>query len=154
MLNNLNITVISICLSFTSLLSHATGNNTSKDGLAISGYDAVSFFNSKPTRGDAEHSFKHDGVTYIFSSAVNQEVFAKNPQKYIPAYGGYCAYGVSLGKKFQIDPLAYEVNQKTLYLLLNGATKKVWEQNKEKNITAADNNWPIIENIAPTKLED
>ena len=67
-------------------------------GVAIKGYDPVAYFTKgAPVRGSKTHSLKHAGVEWRFSSAENKTAFAANPAKYMPAYGGYCAYGVSRG---------------------------------------------------------
>ena len=62
----------------------------------ISGYDAVAYFTEgKPRRGNGRYAAQFDGVTYLFASEDNKKKFEANPQKYIPAYGGYCALGVT-----------------------------------------------------------
>jgi len=135
-----------LCLGFLSINAFSADNNITSDGIGISGYDAVSFFNYKPVKGNKIHTFEHQGVKYLFHSKENLIKFKEAPSLYIPQYGGYCSYGVSLGKKLSIDPLAYEVIQDKLYLLLNGATKKIWDKNKTSNILAADKNWLLISN--------
>jgi YHS domain-containing protein len=70
---------------------------------AVQGYDVVSYQTGKrPIRGNGNFVTTHEGATYQFSSKANLEIFEDNPNKYIPAYGGYCAFGVSVGKKFEV----------------------------------------------------
>ncbi len=77
---------------------------------AVQGYDVVSYQTGKrPIRGNGNFVAIHDGATYLFSSSANQRVFEKNPERYVPAYGGYCAFGVSVGKKFIGDPEVWRI---------------------------------------------
>jgi len=72
---------------------------------AVQGYDVVTYQTSKrPLRGNGNFVATHDGATYLFSSKENMETFQAKPAKYVPAYNGYCAFGVSVGKKFVGDP--------------------------------------------------
>jgi len=91
----------------------AVANSTT----GISGYDAVAYFTEgKPTRGNGHHVTVFDGVTYLFASEENKKTFEANPKKYIPAYGGYCAFGVTEKKKFVADPEAWKIVDGKLYL--------------------------------------
>jgi len=61
-------------------------------GAAIRGYDPVAYFNEDgPVKGSPENSFSYQGATWQFASAENRNKFAADPEKYAPAYGGYCA---------------------------------------------------------------
>ncbi|MBE9564370.1 MAG: hypothetical protein IMF17_03920, partial [Proteobacteria bacterium] len=71
--------------------------------------------------------------------------FRLMPEQYAPMYGGYCAYGVRMGKKLDIDPLAFEINDGHLYVLLNRSTHRIWKQDMEKNIQISDMLWPQIQ---------
>jgi YHS domain-containing protein len=84
--------------------------NTDKHGLALQGYDPVAFFTDhKPVKGKADlQSNYHDG-TYWFASAGHKALFDANPKKYEPAFGGYCAYGVSRNKLVEIDIDAFQI---------------------------------------------
>src|SRR5262249_19789081 len=81
-----------------SQLPHGVVSMYNAPGLG--GYDAVAYFtDGKPMRGSGYHVTVHDGVTYAFTSTEHKEMFEATPQKYLPAYGGYCAYGVAVGMK-------------------------------------------------------
>src|ERR687891_2658590 len=101
-------TIRSFVLTVMVLLAVAVAPSFAQDlyntpGLV--GYDPVAYFtDGKPMRGSGYHVTVHDGVTYAFTSKVHQEMFEANPRKYLPAYGGYCAYGVAGGEKIVIDP--------------------------------------------------
>ena len=87
---------------------------------AVQGYDLVSYQNSKrPLRGTGHYLSVRDGVTYLFSSEANKQEFDRNAEKYLPAYGGYCAFGVSVGKKFVGDPEVWRIINGKLYLNLD-----------------------------------
>ena len=74
---------------------------------AVHGYDLVSYHTGKrPLRGNGHFVAEHGGATYLFVNAANLAAFERNPEQYLPAYGGWCAFGVSVGKKFVGDPEA------------------------------------------------
>ena len=120
---------------------------------AVSGYDVVSYHqDSGPTRGDGSFVSDYDGETYLFASQENKATFDSDPEKYVPAYGGYCAYGVSVGKKFHTDPLAWKVVDGSLYLNLNKKVQDLWIKDVPGNIVKADNNWSDIANVPAAEL--
>jgi YHS domain-containing protein len=111
----------------------------------ISGYDPVAYFtDGKPVRGSGYHVAIQDGVTYVFANAEHKKLFIANPNKYLPAYGGYCAYGVSVGKKFVADPEVWKVVAGTLYLNLDKGIQDKWQKDVPGNIKKADKNWGEI----------
>ncbi|HCE5342854.1 YHS domain protein [Legionella pneumophila] len=121
--------------------------------VGIQGYDPVSYFQQGgPVRGSGNYTEYYEGVSYIFSNQENKKTFLANPEKYLPAYGGYCAYGVSVGSKIVSDPLAWRIVDGTLYLNLNSKTQDVWAKNIPGNIKKANINWPKIKGIDPKDL--
>jgi len=117
------------------------------------GYDLTSYHTgSKPLPGNGNHVVTHEGVNYLFVSDANKKAFEKNPNKYLPAYGGYCAYGVSVGKKFIADPNVYEVVDGQLYLNLDNKIKGIWAKDISGNIKKCDVNWAQIKNKKPSEL--
>lgn len=153
---------INILSAFTLLL--AVSCATPKDGgqinvdkidgvqnVVVKGYDVVSYFNKPvkgqdiPLRGKKEFSYKWEGVNWFFASEANLKEFRKNPDKYAPQYGGYCAYGVSVPEqKIDIEPKAWTVFKGKLYLNYTQRTQDIWLENKEDHIEAADENWPEV----------
>ena len=114
-----------------------------KKGLAIQGYDPVAYFTeNKAVRGTEKHSFKTEkGITYLFASEANKEAFEKDPQKYEPQYGGYCAYAMAYGDKVKIDPGTYKITNGKLFLFYNfGRTNTLLKWNKEEEKLLADAN--------------
>ena len=119
----------------------------------ISGYDPVSYFTEgKPQRGSGYHVADYKGVTYAFSSAEHKEMFEANPKKYVPAYGGYCAYGVAVGKKFVADPDVWKIVDGTLYLNLDREIQSTWNKDIPGYIKKANVNWTKIQDKAPADL--
>jgi YHS domain-containing protein len=116
-----------------------------KDGAAIRGYDAVTYFkDGKPVKGSAEHSVEHKGSMFHFVSKANREAFAAEPDKYAPQYGGFCAFGMSNGYKAAIDPTAFTVRDGKLYLNYNREVQKQWSADVPGYVAKADRHWPTV----------
>jgi len=117
------------------------------EGVAIRGYDPVAYFHEgKPVKGDPAHTVAYEGATWQFASAENRELFAADPGKYAPAYGGYCAYGMAKGGKVPIDPAAWKIVDGTLYLNVNKKVQGWWEADIPTFIAEADANWVDLKN--------
>ena len=119
--------------------------NTSFRGLAIDGYDPVAYFTeSKPVKGDSKFTAEFGGARYRFASAANRDLFLKDPAKYVPQYGAYCAYAVSRGYTADTDPRAWKIVEGRLFLNYNLEVQKLWEADVPGNITKGDANWPAL----------
>lgn len=113
--------------------------------VAIEGYDAVAYHTeAKPVKGSKEFTHEWQGAIWRFASAANLETFRKEPMKYAPAYGGYCAWAVSQGYTASIDPAAWKIVGGKLYLNYNQEIKNKWEKEQAKFIEDADANWPKL----------
>jgi YHS domain-containing protein len=122
-------------------------------GLAAHGYDVVAFFTEeKPLIGSDAYAVVHGGGTYRFVRQANLDAFEAEPRKYEPAYGGFCAYGMTLGKKFDGDPRYWKIVDGRLYLNLNGDIQAEWSKDISGNIPKADANWARIRGAAATRL--
>jgi YHS domain-containing protein len=124
-------------------------NVNTKKGFMAKGYDVVSYFDNKAKKGTKDFAVEVDDVKYQFSSKENLNLFKDNSKKYIPQYGGYCAYAIAVkGEKVDINPETFEVRDGKLYLFYNSwgvNTLKLWKKEgalglKEK----ADKNWKKI----------
>ncbi len=132
---------------------NATASDYTNSTPAVQGYDVVSYQAGKrPVRGNGHFVSIHDGATYQFSSADNQKLFESNPEKYAPAYGGYCAFGASVGKKFIGDPEVWRVVDGRLYLNLDTSIQSDWLKDVPGRIKSADANWREIEDKDPASL--
>ena len=119
----------------------------------ISGYDPVSYFTEgKPQRGSGYHVADYQGVTYAFASEEHKDMFEANPEKYVPAYGGWCAYGVAVGKKFVADPEVWKVVNGKLYLNLDRDIQSKWNKDIPGYIKTGNKNWKEIRDKAPSDL--
>lgn len=115
------------------------------DNQAIRGYDPVAYFTeSKPVKGNSDYSYAYKDATWLFSSAANRDAFKADPTKYMPQYGGYCAYGTSQGHKAPTEPEAWTIVDGKLYLNYNPKVKTKWSENQAKNIQMADEQWPKL----------
>ena len=114
-------------------------------GVAVKGYDVVAYFTQqKPVKGSAAFTHKWMGADWWFASAADRDLFAADPGKYAPRYGGYCAYGVSRGHAVPIDPEAWTIVEGKLYLNYSKGVQKDWSQAIPENIEKADRNWPSL----------
>jgi hypothetical protein len=137
--------VLPLVLATALLAQTAPAIYTTKSKLALSGYDAVSYFkDGKPVAGKPEFSYKWMDATWRFSSAENRDAFKAEPEKYAPQYGGYCAFGTSQGHLVPGDPQAWKVVDDRLYLNYNKDVQKFWLQDIPGNIQKADENYPKL----------
>jgi len=128
--------------------------NLTERGLAVNGYDPVAYFtDGRPVLGEGRFTYEYDGAIYRFATETNRQSFIANPTRYMPAYGGFCAYGVRTGRKFEIDPDSWRIVDDRLYLLLNPATKVIWDLQRSNNIQIADTIWPKIKPFTDAELE-
>lgn len=120
--------------------------NLESSGLAIQGYDPVAYFTlNKALEGKKDFSTSYNGVIYRFASKQNKDEFARNPARYEPQYGGWCAYAMGKkGEKVEIDPETFKIVNGKLYLFYNkffNNTLKSWNQDETRLKTQADHNW-------------
>ncbi len=130
-------------LALSALGQTKTLVNIDKSGVAIQGYDPVAFFTeNKPVKGKPELASKYDGAVYYFASKEHKDLFDTDSAKYIPAYGGYCAYGVSKNKLGEIDVNAFQIVNDRLLLQYSKSVREDFNKDKEGNLTKAEHNWP------------
>ena len=116
-----------------------------QDSFVLKGFDAVAYFQQgKAIPGNDNFTYKWQNVNWRFSTAENRNLFIKNPEKYAPQYGGFCAWAVSRGYTAPIDPNAWKIVAGKLYLNANLDTQKRWEKDIPGNIQKADQSWPGI----------
>jgi YHS domain-containing protein len=112
---------------------------------AVSGYDTVAFFSdAKPVNGSPFISAEYQGATYYFATEEHKTLFTASPEKYAPQCGGFCTYGVSLGKLFPVDISTWQVRNGKLYLNLNPDILKKFNADFEGNVAKAEKNWPDL----------
>lgn len=115
------------------------------EGIALNGYDPVSYFQGKPLEGRKEISYTFRAVTYHFSNMTNQQAFKASPEKFEPAYGGWCAYAMGeSGEKVKVDPETFKIVDGKLLLFYNfwgNNTLKTWNKNEKMLKSSADVHW-------------
>jgi YHS domain-containing protein len=127
--------------------------NANANDLAIHGYDAVSYFTeSKASKGSHKYTATYKSAIYQFSSEENRELFQDNPEKFAPQFGGFCAMGVALNRKLDIDPAAWEIVDEKLYLNLNKAVQKKWLSDVPTHLETANRVWSGIQGVSITQL--
>ena len=110
--------------------------------IAIQGLDPVAYFTlGEPRPGRAEHAVVHSGARWLFSSADNKQRFEADPVRYIPAYGGHCAFGTAQGYLVDIDPRAFTIVNDRLYLNYDLNVRETWLANTSEYNRRADQNW-------------
>jgi len=125
--------------------------NTASGGLALAGYDPVSYFSEgggEPRPGNPSLSAEHGGRRYYFASEENRGRFLASPERYEPQYGGWCAQAVAGGYKFEVDPESYLVVDDRLLLFYRGmlgdARVDFEEAGARDSLRQADENWPML----------
>jgi len=114
-------------------------------GVAIKGTDTVAYFTEgKAVKGDKKYSYQWGNTTWWFQNEENRDLFAQNPEKYAPQFGGFCAWAVSQNYTASIDPQAWKIVGGKLYLNYNKSVQRTWSQDIQGNITKGDRNWPSI----------
>jgi hypothetical protein len=127
--------------------------NATVTGLALRGYDPVSYFaNNKPVMGDFTITAVHNGATYRFSSEAHKAMFEKDPAKYLPQYGGFCAFGTAQGYKVDGDPNVWKIVDNKLYLNLAPPVAKRWREDIPGHVKSANKNWSSIKDKRPEEL--
>lgn len=119
--------------------------NLDKEGVAIRGHDPVAFFTEKKAvKGKPEVYATYKGALYYFASKENKNQFLKEPTKYEPEFGGYCAYGVSKGKLVEIDPAAFQIVNERLLLQYSPKVRDDFNKDATGNLAKAKANWPEL----------
>jgi YHS domain-containing protein len=137
----LSIPILALVLAAGS--ANARYVNVDRNGLALQGYDTVAYFtDGKPVMGDANITATFDGATYRFASAEHKASFEREPAKYVPQFGGFCAYAVSINKTASIDPNFWEIVDGRLILQHNRKAWDLWHKDPTANLQKADANWP------------
>lgn len=113
--------------------------------VAVEGYDVVAYFTEgEPVEGVSEHAAQWRGAEWRFASREHLQRFREDPQRYAPAYGGYCALAVAKGTTAAGDPHQWTIHNGRLYLNYDAETQAKWNEDREAHIAAADRNWPEV----------
>lgn len=117
--------------------------NVNREGLALEGYDPVAYHtDNAAVLGKPEHQSKYMGAWYRFVSAEHKAAFEASPEKFAPAYGGYCGYAVSINRLSPVDPKLFQVLDGRLVLQHNKTAWERWNADVSGNLVKADGYWP------------
>lgn len=123
-------------------------HNLGADGIAIDGHSPVSYFDGKVERGSPHFAVEHDGVTYWLADADQVARWRREPERYVPAFGGWCAFGMSVSDKFPIDPHDYRIVRGRLLLFLRNAgidAGELWGRGDEQQLLdRAEAHWQKV----------
>ncbi len=151
-MNRKQITLIIIVSFISSLIysQNATICNINSNNVAIEGYDLVSYFTNKAKKGKSKYTYIHKGINYYFSSTENMNTFKATPSKYLPQYGGWCAYAMGKkGEKVNMDPKNFEIRDGKLYLFYKSFFVNTYEnwlkENPELLKEKANKNWSVMQ---------
>ena len=120
--------------------------NLNDKRVIIEGYDPVAYFtDEKPVKGSKNFNFKYHGGIYWFASAEHAELFKKEPEKYLPQYGAFCGYAVSIGKLRPVNPEIYQIENGRLILQHTQEAFDLFNKDLKSSVVKADKNWPELE---------
>jgi len=144
---------LSVALA-TSAMAAGVELNASSTGLAMQGYDPVAYFtDGAPAKGSYIITTVFNDATYRFASEEHKAQFEANPEAYLPAYGGYCAFGTAMGFKFDGDPEYWKIVDNKLYLNLSKDIQTRWEGNIPGFVQDANGHWENIADVEPAALQ-
>lgn len=128
---------------FTVSAGFAGEINTSFfSNVAIDGYDPVGHLQeNRPVKGTAAYKYKWKDAEWHFASAKNRDLFASNPEKFSPQYGGHCANGMSEGHKVSGNPEIWRIVDGKLYYFYSHNGRNRWSNNTAQWIIDAQRNW-------------
>lgn len=141
-----NVTIVSALILLLSVPAFAQQSEIfqTSEG-AIRGYDPVAFFNEgKALSGSKEFYYDWKGARWFFVSTDHLEMFKKDPERFAPQYGGYCAFGMADGHKAPTETDTWTIHNEKLYFNYNQKVKSTWTKNMSTLITKADKNWPLL----------
>ena len=137
--------IAAVVFSAISVFAGHLTNVAGASGIALDGYDPVAFFtDKKPVHGDPGIATTYLGATYLFASTEHKNTFEGNPEKYVPQFGGYCAFGASIGALFPVDVNTWQIRDGKLYLNLNPSILEAFNKDFRGNIAKSEKNWPDL----------
>jgi YHS domain-containing protein len=152
----LKVIFLSICLIITCRLLPAQvpdeyfSNLNLRNSIALEGFDPVSYFSGQPQKGNKNFHYNFRGAVYNFISLANRQAFISGPFRYLPEYGGWCAFAMgNSGDKVDVDPKTFKIINGKLYFFYNkyfNNTLNSWNENEGALMKEADQNWNNILN--------
>ena len=136
-------TLLALTLLSTPVFAGSLVNVAGVSHIAVEGYDPVAFFSdARPVKGSPSISATYQGAVYFFATEEHKQLFTTSPDKYVPQYGGFCAFGVGLNALFPVDISTWQIRNGKLYLNLDHDILKKFNADFDGNVGRADQNWP------------
>ena len=134
---------ILVCTGIVGAEERIVINGAGTDRLVIRGYDVVAYFTTNSAvEGSERFEYRYGGALWRFASAENRALFVAEPERYVPQYGGFCAWAASRNYIAGVDPHAFDVVDGKLYLNFSKGIQKRWQRGRAGNIKSGDQNWP------------
>lgn len=131
--------------SGVELSEHVDWRMCAAEGVAVGGYDLVSYRqDSGPVKGVESVSATYGELTYFFLNASNRDTFLADPDFYLPAYSGFCAITLALGRVTCPDFANFKIEDERLYLFeVTGFTngRVLWNSDSSNFRQQADSNF-------------
>ncbi|MDB4960493.1 MAG: hypothetical protein JWP01_492 [Myxococcales bacterium] len=119
--------------------------NVDDAGVALHGHDPVAYVvDSAVTPGSDAHASRHGGATYWFSTAEHKATFDADPERFVPRFGGYCAYAVTQNRLSDVQPDQWKLQDGKLLLFTNAELRERFDQDAAGNLALANRNWPAL----------
>jgi YHS domain-containing protein len=113
--------------------------------VALGGFDPVAIQSEgKLVEGFRDNQFKYSGATYLFATPSNRELFASDPEKYAPMFGGFCAVALSMGQVERANPHFWNLHAGCLVMNKNEKAAMMFKQNPDMFVKKAEENWPKL----------
>jgi hypothetical protein len=126
--------------------------NTTEEGVAISGYDTVAYFTEgHPMKGSAEFKHACQDAQWHFPNEAHRDIFADDPERFAPEFGGFCATGMTYGAVAKADPEVWTIVDDKLYLNFDDYAHEIFHDNVARNIASAERKW--AETIEAERIE-
>ncbi len=139
--------LLSLLMAVVASVPAMAGNpqemtNTGSDHVAIKGYDTVAYFvEGQPMKGKPEFAYSWNDAQWHFTNAAHRDLFAADPRRYAPQFGGFCSMALVAGKIKDIDPQAWTIIDGNLYLNFTKAFRDKFRRNGTEHIKKAEENW-------------
>ena len=126
----------------TVAVSAAENTTATVHGVAIRGYDPVAYFTEgQAVKGSRAYAYNWNEASWHFSKSEHRDLFAADPERYAPQFGGHCANGLSKGKLVAADPEEWTIVDGKLYMNYNRPARDDWRAHKAVMIERAESNW-------------
>lgn len=126
-------------------LAKGAGISTDKSGVAIKGYDTRAYWSSgEPRKGEESFVITWQGVPWRFARQDEADLFAAEPARFAPAFGGFCTRAMSLKKVVDGDPEVWSIFENRLYLFARPVGLRYFKKGEMAMIESAQAHWDTL----------